>query len=613
MVHGYRSGLGKYPWFGNEKETFDIFLYYKALALETSGAVIAVIVVGLYFRSKPSFLYEKRSYPPMLSLLVFSVLSILSSALASNARDASFGGYDRFEGCYVILSYVIIFFMAFGYARSIKLIQFLLDALLIGVLCVSLLGTFDAIGIEYYDWSIFDHILLLIEPYENLKVVDSGAGIVSSTLGNPNYVGSYAALVLPYCIYMFFHGDRLWRRILSAFSFLLLCIFFVGSESATGVIAVIVSSFVAIIFIFPSMDKRAKMIVGSISIIALAFGFVILFTSNIKEHVFGNAFIPNIENMETDFNSVIITSSTGKHIRVTIDEDKASTIGWGNRCSLSEVMSIIDEDTRKPITLTSESDDKKTINEEGYPSLSFGLSQDRIPRDMSASGKDDVLDVFHIIDGDYDFRFGTILGANLCYLYQNGIFMKNLRVLLKNVERFGFYGRYNLASGRGYIWACTIPVLKKYIVWGAGQDNFIYVFPNDDYVGKKYWGYEGLYVTKPHNLFLGIWVQQGLIALLAFLFLYILFIVRALRLCYRNPHVSIMKGFSAHGVVVITAIGTTGYMVAGLANDSIVTVTPLYWVLLGIGYAAEAICRRKAVPRIESWDENTFTDKGENS
>ena len=43
----------------------------------------------------------------------------------------------------------------------------------------------------------------------------------------------------------------------------------------------------------------------------------------------------------------------------------------------------------------------------------------------------------------------------------------------------------------------------------------------------------------------------------------------------------------------MTAIGTTAYMVSGLANDSIVCVAPVYWILLGVGYAAEGMWRRE--------------------
>ena len=39
-------------------------------------------------------------------------------------------------------------------------------------------------------------------------------------------------------------------------------------------------------------------------------------------------------------------------------------------------------------------------------------------------------------------------------------------------------------------------------------------------------------------------------------------------------------------------IGTFSYMVTGLANDSTVTVAPVYWGMLGLGMATNHIARR---------------------
>lgn len=71
---------------------------------------------------------------------------------------------------------------------------------------------------------------------------------------------------------------------------------------------------------------------------------------------------------------------------------------------------------------------------------------------------------------------------------------------------------------RGYIWSRTIPILPDYLVLGAGPDCFLYEFPQDDILGKLYaYGTGSIVVDKPHNLYLQIFVNEGGIALLAFL------------------------------------------------------------------------------------------------
>ncbi|MBQ6537965.1 MAG: hypothetical protein IJL75_03570 [Eubacterium sp.] len=39
----------------------------------------------------------------------------------------------------------------------------------------------------------------------------------------------------------------------------------------------------------------------------------------------------------------------------------------------------------------------------------------------------------------------------------------------------------------------------------------------------------------------------------------------------------------------MTAAAATGYLIVGFANDSTITVAPVYWCLLGLGYACEGV------------------------
>ena len=122
---------------------------------------------------------------------------------------------------------------------------------------------------------------------------------------------------------------------------------------------------------------------------------------------------------------------------------------------------------------------------------------------------------------------------------------------------------------------------------GSGPDNFVYQFPNNDYVSLINNGYYGDVVTRPHNMYLQIWVQTGFVSLLAFLALFFLYFLSSLRLYYRRE----LGVLEQIGVAVMT--GCFSYMTAGLANDSTVSVAPVYWGLLGLGLAVNALVLRK--------------------
>ena len=55
---------------------------------------------------------------------------------------------------------------------------------------------------------------------------------------------------------------------------------------------------------------------------------------------------------------------------------------------------------------------------------------------------------------------------------------------LRKVDSIGFENNYDFATRRGYIWSRTFPMLKSTALIGVGADNFVYEFPNNDYVGK---------------------------------------------------------------------------------------------------------------------------------
>ena len=136
----------------------------------------------------------------------------------------------------------------------------------------------------------------------------------------------------------------------------------------------------------------------------------------------------------------------------------------------------------------------------------------------------------------------------------------------------------NLASGRGYIWNKTIAILKDYIFLGSGADTYALVYPNDDYVDKYNNAYDNMILTKPHNLYLQIAIQTGVLSLICFLVFYLWYFISSLRIYFKQrlDHPLAIIGFSI-------MLGTLGYMISGLANDSTITISPLYWALLGIG------------------------------
>lgn len=220
---------------------------------------------------------------------------------------------------------------------------------------------------------------------------------------------------------------------------------------------------------------------------------------------------------------------------------------------------------------------------------------------------DEFRDISFLIESDEN---GDIYDRNIVLLnfytdYYRSMYMKRTSSSIKvvhpttlttfdpvNAEHIGFDGKEQLGSARCYIWSRTLPLLGNCLITGYGPDTFTYNFPQNDLLAK-YYSYSqydsGFYVTvdKPHNLYIQIFYSSGLIALLAFLGIVVFYLVDcfrlyALRRSYRTEQ--------AMGVSVM--LGIVGYLAAGMFNDSIVSVAPVFWILLGVGAALNTINRR---------------------
>ena len=207
---------------------------------------------------------------------------------------------------------------------------------------------------------------------------------------------------------------------------------------------------------------------------------------------------------------------------------------------------------------------------------------------------------------------------------------------IAEVPRFGFEGRERFASGRGWIWARTLPMLGETLFTGYGPDTYAVYFPQHDVAGKiNVFRSANIIVDKPHNWYLQTAVNTGVISLLALLWLlgyFFLDTVRA-RFGFRvrgmeplftgpihgggeetNPSrraTDPVKGKNTGGTVKISdkkdmqtrwllpsgiLCGIVGYAVTGMFNDSVVSVAPVFWCLLGLGIGLLRDAPRRAIP-----------------
>jgi len=211
-----------------------------------------------------------------------------------------------------------------------------------------------------------------------------------------------------------------------------------------------------------------------------------------------------------------------------------------------------------------QSQNKYYLNDSRFKGCAFRIVRNNNGNNYLVISTDDQ-DWIHIITNDG--------------LYYVNVFGK--RTEIKKIEAIGFKKNQRFGSGRGYIWARTIPMMKDTILIGRGADTFCIYFPQNDYAGKYNAGFElNNIIDKPHNMYMLMSVGTGGISLAAFLSLLAVYFAQSFSI-YRNGKFDSFIESVGLGIF----LGILGFAVSGLVNDSTVSVMPLFYGLLGTGIA----------------------------
>ncbi len=568
----------------------DIYSQCKALAVVVF-AVIMLVVAAVC--CKYMFRYvEKRSFVYVGASVVYVLMSLASALGSQYSNAAFFGVFDRAEGFFTTACYFVLFLFTMYAFRKTQNFSYIVAALMICTGVNIVIGLFQYTGhnLFLYDWFASFNVTAEFREMMELNIdAASEAGTMYGALYHYNYVGSFMGMTIPMFTVLAIYGKTIFHKIIFAL-FSLGSIFMLLASSARSGLIAIAAAFVVGIFMFARVLIRRWKITLSV----IAAGAVLIVGANVA---LDNALFRRIPSLVSDVVDFIspadenadmfstlplreISHNQDGSVTFTAQQD-AMTISFDAE---NDAYSFTDK-TGEPLELIDSADGFNKINDDDFGQLNFEF--------VSSDGNPNYDDAFYLW---FDGRDDTALLFKLFNEKQIHMLDLNVgdRLDIQNAESIGFEGKEKLGSSRGYIWSRTIPLLKNCLVTGYGPDNFVYAFPQNDLLAKYYAYNEGFYVTvdKPHNLYLQIFVNNGLIALIAFLAICVFYLVDCIRLYalrkeYRQEQI--------YGISVMLAV--VGYLAAGLFNDSVVSVAPVFWILLGTGVALNTINRR--------------TDKGE--
>lgn len=551
----YNPHLSRYSWYPNSNTNYDFFLYQRQWAfIAISVIMAAIVIINCYYKRK------SVSFPFLfIPLAVYALLALFSSLFSKYTYFCFNGSFEEFESILALLGYFITTYYVYLFIKSERDIKIILKFLLFMALLFSLLGIFQFLGYDFFS-SKLGYNLIVPEQYRKMYKLtfNFGKNLTYLTLYNPDYVGLYIAMIIPILSIMLFFQKKLLNFIIYAVSITGLLICLIGSHTLAGVIGLGVAVICILIFMRKYYIKHLYITIPVIVFAVISVVIVNIKTDNMFTNKVYHILNPQkaeylLSDIHTENNDVGLTYK-GNNLKVKYIKDTSQSVS----------LELTDQNNKSVSTVYDATSNTFTISDKRFSGITLGLDQQ-------------VTGAFYIKADNVQYCFSNQTGNGKYYFINRyGRYDKLITTnssILKGYETF--------ASGRGYIWSRTIPLLKNYIILGSGPNTFTMVFPQQDYMNMTRYGFGQALMTKPHSIYLQTAVQTGFLSLIAFLVFYGMYFVSSIRLYIKGCFESY---YAKAGLGIF--IGTFAYMVTGLTNDSSITVAPVFWALIGVGIAA---------------------------
>nr|MBP3598632.1 O-antigen ligase family protein [Eubacterium sp.] len=596
LTKDYQTNFSDFIWFNtNELDQIDSFEYTKGVFVIATGIVSAILLIitqFLSYQKKKTFLQvaDKRI---LILTGVFALMVVLSS-ITSKYPDLAFhgGGYGQWQSMWVLLGYSFIFLYTYMFADSDKRIRFIFVGLLISTALMTWIGVLQKMGHNplNLDWV---QKIVTSKSRVNGITFKQGYSQVIMTFNNPNYTGTYVALIFPVALSFVmtkFSKENTTNWIVRIASILIsigLIVALTGSGSSAGGIAVVAGVIFAALLLLTSLFRRKKVVEPTASkskkvqaakkkkqiIIACTSAAVVVLLVIGGFSASKSTFVQNTVNKllhgGTDTRNVAsIVNQENNHLKITMRSGEVMNLIADRNAQGAIFYTAYDEDEKEVVMKWTLDKASYIPQDERFSALHISSSKFRVGEDVHEGFRlqdaaNDITWIFMLIDGEWK------------YYTPFGKFMK-----LREVESFGFEDYQNIANRRGFIWSRTIPLMKKYWFTGVGPNAFIIAFPNDDFVGSKRVGNNTTLVDKPHNAFLQIFIQTGGISAVAYVGLWILYVCGSIRLYWRRRPDGTLEWLN-FGVLT----GMVCFAITGITNDTVIGVQNIYWILLALGHA----------------------------
>lgn len=530
------------------EKNMDFFSYYKSIVIMLVGLMgIAVLAVG---RRRATHELKREKYDILMG--IYLLMAVVSFFLSEYKGIAAWGFPDRYEGTLVLLAYGAIFFMGAAWKELPKYIKPICNLLIITSLYIGIIGIGQYFGADFFRSSAGKSFILpaAFESAKDTLSFTFGAKTIYTTLYNTNYVGSYMVMVFMLALGFFFQSESAKGKVFYGLSAAVFFFNVIGSNSRAGYIGTLGTLILFILLNAKQLGAYKKQLAFTAGIVILTLiamqilsgGLVGQRFAAITDKAVDSSFV--IDDIQIKEN-VVIVAANNQILKITID---GSNINFSD--GEGQPLSILQNTEKQGL---------------------YGFIDERYEAFyIAVYGQEQILGI-------------TCNDQSFFVKNENGKFkyMDNKGRLYDSIEaeHFGFEGKEKMGSSRGYIWSRSLPMIKHTLIWGHGADNYSIYFPQNEILAKaKFLESMNTTVDKPHNWYIQMAINTGFISMLAIVILLFVYGIDSLKLYLLDKKAHAMRWV---GTACIAAV--FGYALAGFFNDSIVSVAPIFWAILGMG------------------------------
>ncbi len=574
----------------------DLYTYAKSKAFLILTVFLILFFVYQIVIKNINFIFDKIN----IGAFIFASIIIISDLMSPYQDLVYWGAKDRYEGMWVWLSYVAVFIIARHYVNNAKFKNKLIKVFIFSSTIMGVIGVAQIVDYDIYTQGFFKYLAFPYNIAINIKeylLSRTTYELAVGALYNSNYYGVYMAISALLSLNYALKKNKL--RLLYLFTFLisyaallsskaeggLFCLFtaiailliykfeyilkyklyfviifistilvdrlmikkvFIYYEHSSNAKYIYIYGIVACIFSFLTYiilkrNDSIKKILRKYSLyISFALVVILFLILNYSVFYLGKS-EANIDLKEIEF----------KKNRIMFDYDNTNPI-YFEFLNSSEVR-VVNKDEEIILNTKNDKDFKFNIDEKEY------LGKIQVYSDGNMLS---ILSPFNI-NVFYD-------GKNLSYINP----YTGISTIEKpnHIERY--YNNGGAITSRAYIWSGFLSQFHKNILFGNGLDTYVFIFPQNDYIGKTRYLYAGdnIIVDKPHSMYIGVLLSMGSFGILLFL----VFVVFTISECIKSIVLVFLNlnEFKEQDFIVLYIVSILIF-ISSIINDSTIAITIL--------------------------------------